>query len=428
MQIAKLSTIAAAMLSLGVSAPTFAQTPEGSELVKKVADQLGIELGGYARAGFYPKTDTKPAGGYALGGKLQKYRLGNEGDNYAEILVGKVFNLGNGVKWGAHWMPNVNEGTTGTAQLYMDVSGMDIFPEASFWAGQRFHRLEDIHIVDHQMFEDGDNYGFGVDNINVGFGKLNAAAYTAGTFDNHNANPNRARRLSVQWHDMPVNPGGKLTLTGSIINGDFAQGSSGSAWGVRHNQAFGKEFNNSLFLQTSSGHADINGKFYGLDSTSSATVITGATLSTLTLSTVSNTTTQAGAKQNMIADSVNWQYGKFGGQALIGYNTIKPEGGSEVKDFSLGGRVSYGIAAHTKLLGEVGITSRTGAGAKQTLNKETIALALSPNVEFWSRPEVRFYVTHANWNDAAATANASSFGVGGRTSDTIVGMQVEAWW
>jgi maltoporin len=32
------------------------------------------------------------------------------------------------------------------------------------------------------------------------------------------------------------------------------------------------------------------------------------------------------------------------------------------------------------------------------------------------------------WNDAAAAANAGSFGAGGRTSATLFGVQIEAWW
>ncbi|MGC2165572.1 MAG: carbohydrate porin [Gallionella sp.] len=46
---------------------------------------------------------------------------------------------------------------------------------------------------------------------------------------------------------------------------------------------------------------------------------------------------------------------------------------------------------------------------------------------------MRFYVTKASWNDAAATANAGTvaapgFGAGGRTSTTTAGIQVESWW
>jgi maltoporin len=343
---------------------------------------------------------------------LQKFRLGNEGDNYLEFGIGKKFDLGNGLKLGVHYMPKVYNGTPGTAQGYVDISGLDALPGATLWAGQRYHRLEDIHILDRWVMEDGDNFGVGVDNVKLGPGKLNLGVYAAGTFDDHGANTNNARRVSFQWHGLSSNPGGKLTLTGSLISGDFAAASAGSAWGVRHNQVLAKGLNNTLFVQTANGHADINGKFYGLGNVAAAAAAKAA----------------PGARQFLFADALTWQAGRFGGQAVLGYATSQPDDGNEIADYSFGGRLSYSLAAHAKVLAEAGSTRRTGAGAEQTLDKMTLALALSPNPDFWSRPEVRLYMTYISWNEAAAASNASTFGVDGRSSDTIGGIQVEAWW
>lgn len=345
---------------------------------------------------------------------MQKFRLGNEGDNYLEFGIGKKFDLGNGLKWGVHYMPKVYNGTPGTAQGYVDISGLDALPGATLWAGQRYHRLEDIHILDRWVMEDGDNFGVGVDNVKLGPGKLNLGVYAAGTFDDHGANTNNARRVSFQWHGLGSNPGGKLTLTGSLISGDFAAASAGSAWGVRHNQVLAKGLNNTLFVQTANGHADINGKFYGLGNVAAAAAAAA--------------TAAPGARQFLFADALTWQAGRFGGQAVLGYATSQPDDGNEIADYSFGGRLSYSLAAHAKVLAEAGSTRRTGAGAEQTLDKVTLALALSPNPDFWSRPEVRLYMTYIGWNEAAATSNASTFGDDGRSSDTIGGIQVEAWW
>jgi maltoporin len=101
----------------------------------------------------------------------------------------------------------------------------------------------------------------------------------------------------------------------------------------------------------------------------------------------------------------------------------------ETKDFSLGGRVSYAFSKNFKLLGEVGTTTRKVEGSpQQRLNKVTIAPTLSVGEGFWERPELRFYVTRANWNTAAAVANAATFGKGGKTARTLVGVQYEIWW
>ena len=80
------------------------------------------------------------------------------------------------------------------------------------------------------------------------------------------------------------------------------------------------------------------------------------------------------------------------------------------------------------MLAELSTTTRKGTGPDQRLSKVTLAGALALNEDFWSRPELRLYVTKANWNQAAAVANASTFGAGGKTSRTLVGVQYEVWW
>lgn len=403
------------------------------DFVKKVNNATGLEFWGYGRGGFYSASKDAPRGGYSLGGNLQSYRLGNEGDNYIEFGIGKRFDMGDGVKWGVFYMPNNYNGNTGTAQMYSSLSGV-FGNSASLWAGQRFHRIQDVHIVDNWVMEDGDNYGAGIDDIPLGgLGTLNLALHTAGSFDNKNANPNNAKRANAQWRNIPINEGGKLTLTGAVISGDFAQGSSGGALGLLHNQKdfLTKGLNNSFFLQASTGHASINGKFYGLDSTTTQTgVLAPAAPGGLSpLVTLTTSTPNAAAKQRRVIEVIDFQLGQLGGQALVGYQTTKPDQGVETKDFSLGGRVSYGIAKYTKLLFDLGLTQRDIDGqAKQRLTKGTVAVAFSPKTEFWTRPEFRVYATRASWNQAAGVANAGSFGANGRRSATTFGVQMEAWW
>jgi maltoporin len=434
----KLRTIAAAASLLALSTHSFAQTAPApnpipderqssskpSEVldadsmtkqvdtaVQKAMAATGLEFTGYMRTGFYGASGNGPKGGYALGGDLQKYRLGNEGDNYLEFGIGKKWSLGDGLKWGTYYMPKVYDGNTGTAQLYTDISGLSFAPELTFWAGQRFHRIADIHIVDNWLAQDGDNYGAGVDGFKIGSGTLNIAASTDGNMDNKNTSFNNAKRVNLQLINLVVNPGGKLNVTAGFVSGDFKQGKDGSALGLVHQQAnfLATGLDNTLFLQTSTGHASLSGQFFNLD-TSTASI-------------------NGGAKQSRIADTINWQIGQFGGQALIGYQTMDPDSGGKVKDFSIGGRISYGIAKNTKLLAEVGSTKREIDGqASQRLNKGTVAVAFAPNTNFWSRPEFRLYATRANWNDAAGLANASSFGANNRSSNTAFGAQIEAWW
>jgi maltoporin len=57
---------------------------------------------------------------------------------------------------------------------------------------------------------------------------------------------------------------------------------------------------------------------------------------------------------------------------------------------ALGGLLAYGIAKYVKLYGDVNIASlKTTGSAKQLLDKATIAIAVAPNTDFCTGPEVR---------------------------------------
>jgi len=400
----------------------------------------GFYTTGYIRTGVYTKPSGLTTGGYTLGGDLQKFRLGNEGDNYFEIGIGVKHKIGD-AEWGCLFMPAYwsgdgdSWGEIGVRQLYLYISDLSFAPGATFWVGPRYHRLVDFHIVDHFLITDdeGNNLGAGVDDINVGLGKLNVSVYSSnGLENNHNGadvvRVNDASRVNVQWHDIPVNPGGKLTVTGAVIDGTFDQGSSGGALGLWHSQKFSKELTNNFFLQGSTGHANIEGGFYNLDSRSSST--DGSDCSLVSTATSPDGSTQfcsnKGADhQYRIADGFNWQYGPFGGQALVGYQTVKLDDGVETKDFSLGGRASYAITDNFKMLLEASYTSRDKDGMDtQRLTKVTFAPTLALKPGFWARPELRFYISRVDWNDAAA----ADFGDGTKTSATLFGIQLETWW
>lgn len=400
------------------------------DALKKMKDEHGLEIFGYMRTGLYKRNSVngqKINKQFQLGGPLSHYRLGNENDTFGEFGIAKTFKLNNGLKIKGAFMPYVYNGpvgkaTLGVKQLYGEVSGFKSNPDLAIWAGQRYHRIQDIHIIDQWLVEDGDNLGVGVDGIKLGnAGKLNVAAHVAYAIPDNNTSihgiANKGARLNVQWRDIPVNPGGKLNVTGGIITGKYVHGSDGYAVGLLHNQSdfIVKGLTNSLFVQRSSGHASLNGKF--LCGTNKDTVETPC----------------GGAKQNLIANSINWQKGKFGGQAVVGYSTYKPDNAETTKNFSIGARFSYGILPHVKLLAEVaGMTQKTKGSSTQRLHKETLAVAYSlGDTDFWTRPELRLYYTHAKWNQAAAAANIGNFGGtidNVKTSGNTFGLQLETWW
>jgi maltoporin len=379
----------------------------------------GIELTGYMRAGAYSSPAGSPPGGYTLGGDTQKFRLGNEGDTYGELGIGKTFEAASGMKWRLLYMPSVWNGVYGTAQAFASVSGLAFAPEARFWAGQQYMRIQEVHIVDRYFMDYGDNIGVGMTDYNLGSAKLALGFSTGGSIGNNSHVANQASRINVDVSEMNINAGGTLRTLITLVQGNFQMGTPGAGLSISHNQAdfLYPGLTHTVFLQSATGHAGLSGQFLGLGDAGTAAG------------------EQPGANSLRVADSINWQNGPFGGQTLLAYQTATIQGGINnaisTRDVTLGARVSYAMSEHFKLLAEAGTTSRSiDAQISQRLNKFTIAPTLALAPDFWSRPELRFYITHASWNDAAAAANAGvgGFGVGGRTSSIIAGIQMEAWW
>lgn len=371
----------------------------------------GVELIGYMRGGAYASQTGTPRGAYTLGGDAQKLRLGNEGDNYIEVGVSKTLDVGNNLKLSALYMPSALNGQYSTAQAYVAVSGFNFAPDARLWAGQRYLRIQDVHIVDRYFMDYGDNIGAGMTDYTVGSARLAVGVFTGGTFNNNETMVNHALRINADLSDIQVNTGGTLRLLATWVRGNFQMGSQGAGLSLSHNQLdfLVHDLTNTVFLQSATGHAGVGGQFQGLGGVSGE---------------------QPGLNSLRATEAVNWQSGPFGGQALISYQRATIDGGASdgraTGDFTLGVRTSYALSKHFKWLAEVGTTSRSIDGqARQHLNKFTIAPTLAMQPEFWSRPELRFYLTYVSWNGAAAAANPL-FGAGGRS--TLAGIQMESWW
>jgi maltoporin len=420
----KLTCVAAALCCVGTAA--------------LAADVGGVEVTGYSRGGgvYSYNKDQQIKGGLTLGGDLQKYRLGNEGDNGVEVNIAKTFDV-DGVKYKLDYMPTKwNDGAVGTEQAFVEVGGLSFAPEAKVWAGQRRLRIQDVHIVDKFLLDYGVNEGAGFTDFSVGSVKVGASLQTGDTFDKKMIAGTSANRLNVDISEINTNPGGKVRMMLTSVSTSGLKSSGGSGFSVNHNQSdfLIKGLTNSLFIQTSSGYAALNGQFNTFYTTYTGANYTGVNAANNQV---------AGKKSNRIADSIAWQSGRFGGQAILGYQTTKADDVSyTIKDTSLGGRMSYAYSNNFKMLVEAGTTARSfsDSQAAQRLNKVTIAPTIAMSQDFWSRPELRFYVTRANWNAAAATANSATtdatgtsnantgFGANGRTSQTLAGVQYEVWW
>ena len=371
-----------------------------------------VDWGGYFRTGPGATKKDVSRACYGLNGPGLKYRLGNECDFYGEFLLSQGFQK-EGIEYKANLMTNLHNPGTDTAdaklginQMFVEAKGFDIAPHASFWIGKRFYGRADVHIVD-TFYVNMSGVGAGADNIvDIGSGKLNLAYFRTDASAKASGT-----RLNADLHDLAVNPGGKLRVTGALVDGNFTGGKSGVGLSLQHNQDIaGIGGGNTLWLQFATGSAGLDQNFGNLAAAS-------------------------GTKGVRLVESLQWQVGALGGQAQAMVQNDK-DGASGVKTTSgtIGGRVSYAMTKHLKLLAEAGYSQKKpDNGATQKLAKFTFGPALSTGPGFWNRPELRLYVTTAKWNQPAnAAAGAGGvIGIAGetdnKTSNTSYGAQVEIW-
>jgi len=386
-----------------------------------------VDFDGYFRAGpgAYKKDAARACynlAGTSYGGH---YRLGNECDFYGEFGLAQTGTV-DGVTYKAKVMFNeYNNGTdigkssSSFEQMYVEGSGFDISPGTNFWIGKRFYGRNDVHILD-KFFVQMDGVGVGADSIAVGGGKLGFAYFTSDDSTDFGSGAtglatNPGQRFNVDFSDLPVNPGGTLRITGTYTKGNFdnlinGKGTTGFGLSLQHIQdiaAIGGK--NTAWLQYAQGSADLAQR-------------------------IGTPTAESGVKQWRVVDSVTWQVGPLGGQAVALYGQHDKDDVNltpKFKEFTIGGRGSYAVTKNFKLVAEAGyMTRKPDGGSTEKLAKFTFAPTLSTGPAFFARPELRLYVTTAKWNNAANAAagpNGLTQVGDGKTKGTSYGAQAEIW-
>nr|WP_295787648.1 carbohydrate porin [Rhodoferax sp.] len=367
---------------------------------------LALDYTGYFRAGPGFATESAPRACYGLNGGSagMKYRLGNECDFYGEFQLSQGFKQ-DGIDYRATLMlnqytPATDTNGTGVAieQMWAEAKGFDVAPNATFWIGKQRGRRGDVHIVD-TFFVDMAGVGAGFNGQPAGPGKFGLAVYKT---DKDAKQP--GNRFNVEYVGVPTGADGSLNFFATATKGDFATGTNGFGFTVRHDQAklFGTGLSNSFWVQYAQGSTALNANFGDL-------------------------TAGSDANSWRVVETFNWQDGALGGQAMALLAREKNGAGVTTDSASIGGRISYAFTQNFKLVTELGFSQyKPDGGNTAQLTKLTIAPTLSIGPGFWSRPEFRLYVTTAQWNTAAGNVTGQS-AFDNKTSGTSYGAQVE-WW
>ena len=392
---------------------------------------------GYMRAGAGGSSGTGPQSCYGLGGNTMKYRLANECDSYFEGGYtwdfakpdedGVVFT---GTVWANEWSPSSqfsgtnagNGGKLSLAKAYIEAKNLDFLNGGVLWMGERYYYRPDIHMIDMQYIN-LNGTGGGVDNIKAGPGKFSYAIFK----DNDNTSTltsggvytptSAAVRQNFIYKGLPVNPGGTLDIEGTIITaqGTTPNGNNGYSITLLHNQdAFGG--GNTIGVQHGVGPGiGVGGDRIGAAGPTSA---------------------DSGVTRTRIFDHLWIQPSEDFSAEFIALRQ-KDEGNASGGVFvgsstwtSFGARPVYAVGRHLKLQAELGTDSVTvPGGPSQRLTKVSFAPTITLAKSYWSRPELRFYITHAVWNDAAKNAvNPAPSPTNNSTAGTSAGLQLEVWW
>lgn len=403
-------------------------------------------------------------------------RLGNQCDTYGEVKLGANMGDSDGTKFGVHTLVAYGtsqvadyEGTIpalreayGSAQGF----GSGALAKSTVWAGKRFYKREDVHIVDLFILQDT-GYGAGIEDIDLGFGKFSYALMKAGNANYASTMPPgtttqvvTCASLGIAPAACPNNPSvGNITLVTGLtnpnnqevgrvtLNGDPSQQKSvhdlrleGINLGSAGSLGFGTSIvrgNNQIL----SGNTDNNYNGWSAWAKHSI-VLFGSVQNALWVQMARDAGNLDGsalywAQSNSgngnpgsmkhsawrIIDAANFEFGdKVNGAAFLGYGKEKFPwygiGGSssEYSDrtsVSLVVRPIYHFTENLGLAVEAGTVRVSGnnlnydnnpASTTNYLNKITISPQLSMGSGFYARPVLRAYVSFYNWNKGGASA------------------------
>jgi maltoporin len=410
---------------------------------------------GYFRTG----AGTASVGGEMVSfdlGRNGHYRLGNEADSYGEIGWNKKVYDKDGCAFFVHAMINwdgaFKNGIPSTVapgvnmeQAWTEAKGVlgnsDAFKDASVWMGERFYDRQDVHMLDWKyLHHDGE--GAGIEDINLGFGKL---AYAYLQYDNgatgfiNNASTTTGVRDVTNIHhlkltDVNTNPGGKLYVSVEFDTASPYKGPSKTT--APYNNYTSNDSNNKGGVAVAIMHSqDVLGGGnhlvfqYG---TGAATGLGNGDQFNRSLASLNS-----GNKVLRVTDELSIQPTKtFGAEfvAAIEKNKLDNGAGSTANASwtTIGFRPKVGLTDHFSIEGEFGwekTTMDVFAGVStpdKTLNKETIALEWTPTTEFWSRPSMRVFFTNASWNNGAQ-GTVGGVNYADKTSGSQYGVQTEVW-
>ena len=426
------------------AAVTAPLTDQQMDQVRKMVSAMPriFEFDGYVRSGFGINAKGGDQDAFQAPGAFSKFRLGNETETYGEL--GLTANWVNPEHTDAWFKTKVKLALVaprnGTFDSLRDAPGniavreaygeaghiVESHPEMTFWAGQRFYRRRDTHIIDF-FFNDMSGYGAGFQDMKVGEKATLSVAYLGGSVENQrNAMGNEIsadlgrlakNTLDLRLSEIPAGPG---TLEFWLIPTLALQGNSTQN---NHSGIGGGVF---FFVPMMGGFNEASASFgYNAAANLSSGLDTGIVSGGWLLRLIDRGVFQLNPKLSMMISGVVQFDNRNGGANGSGGNLW----------ISAGARPVFMLSKYTGIAVEGGVDlvkaeAPTGTNVDLgVLGKLTVAGLIRPAADFWARPELRLYVTTAAWNNAVNQAGGTGGAAfAGDNVGLTTGVQVESWW
>jgi len=425
--------------------PTYDFVQEANRQITKLKEQVGaFEYHGYFRSGYGLNSAGGQQVAFQAPGTEAKYRLGNEAETYGEfIFVNNWVNPDETSDKAWAKTEVMIEANTTDSQSYTSFPngiGNDQFrlreafvqignvlksqPDAKFWAGERYYRRQHIDINDFYPL-DASGYGGGVEDLNVGIGKLAVAFLSGGRPDIVTQNGTLAKNnidvrlygvkgphlwgvpegLWSGWFDYAWSKGG---TTSGGTSSTIIPTTDGYAFGLKHE-----------LLEWHGGYHSFSVQ-YG----------TGAA-SNFSTSIIGPAPYINRSAQLLVTEQILYQPNdRFAIMPIFVYQQSK-DGNPQHRWNqweSFGARPEVFFTKHLSLAVEGGFDHTNAPGQYDGwLRKVTVAPQIGMGRKFFSRPVLRAFLTYGNWSDGFRGL------VGGtpytnRTNGLTYGVQTEMWW
>ncbi|MBZ6730931.1 maltoporin [Klebsiella grimontii] len=432
------------------------------------AQALAVDFHGYARSGIGWTGSGGEQQCFQATGAQSKYRLGNECETYAELKLGqevwkegdKSFYFDTNVAYSVSQQNDWE--STSPAFREANVQGKNLIewlPGSTIWAGKRFYQRHDVHMIDFYYW-DISGPGAGIENIDLGFGKLSLAAtrsqeaggsYTFSSDNIYSKSKDTANDVfDVRLAGLETNPDGVLELgvdygrANTTDDYSLANGASKDGWmfTAEHTQSMLKGFN-KFVLQYATDSMTTQGKGASQGSYGS---------SSFTVTNPDGSTTNYA--NNVVNNNGNmWRVLDHGAISLGDKWDLMYVGMFQKIDFdndlgtewwTVGVRPMYKWTPIMSTLLEVGYDNVKSqqTGDRNNQYKITLAQQWQAGDSIWSRPAIRLFATYAKWDEnwgyiksgdnvskyAAATNSGLSTTSRGDNDEWTFGAQMEIWW